>query len=152
MVKNPPANSGDAGSVLGPERCHVEGNGNPLQYSFLGSLMDREVWQTTVCWFPMSWTQLFFLSCVLSCLKLCDAMDCTHQSPLSMEFSRQKYWSRLPFPTLGDLPNPRIEPESLVFPAWAGGFFFFTTVPPGKPYKCFSSVQSLSRVQLFAAP
>ena len=74
------------------------------------------------------------------------------QAPLSMEFSRQKYWSRLPFPTLGDLPNPRIEPESLVFPAWAGGFFFFTTVPPGKPYKCFSSVQSLSRVQLFAAP
>ena len=63
-----------------------------------------------------------------------------YQNPLSMEFSRQEYWSRLPFPTLGDLPNPRIEPESLVFPAWAGGFFFFTTVPPGKPYKCFSSV------------
>ena len=46
-----------------------------------------------------------------------------HQAPLSMEFSRQKYWSRLPFPTSGDLPNVGIEPMS---PALAGRFFFFT--------------------------
>ena len=43
-----------------------------------------------------------------------------HQSPLSMEFSRQEYWSRLPFPPPGDLPNPGIKPLSL---ALAGGFF-----------------------------
>ena len=43
-----------------------------------------------------------------------------HQAPLSMEFSRQEYWSRLPFPSPGDLPNPRIEPGS---PALAGRFF-----------------------------
>ena len=47
--------------------------------------------------------------------------------PLSMGFSRQEYWSGLPFPPSGDLPNPRIKPESL---ALAGGFF--TTEPPGK--------------------
>ena len=35
-----------------------------------------------------------------------------HQAPLSMEFSRQEYWSRLPFPSPGDLPNPGIEPRS----------------------------------------
>ena len=35
-----------------------------------------------------------------------------HQSPLSMEFSRQEYWSGLPFPTPGDLPDPGIEPGS----------------------------------------
>ena len=35
-----------------------------------------------------------------------------HQAPLSMEFSRQEYWSRLPFPSPGDLPNPGIEPWS----------------------------------------
>ena len=35
-----------------------------------------------------------------------------HQATLSMEFSRQEYWSGLPFPTLGDLPNPGIEPGS----------------------------------------
>ena len=49
-----------------------------------------------------------------------------HQAPLSMEFSRQEYWSGLPFP-LEDLPDPGIEPAS---PALAGGFF--TTEPPGK--------------------
>ena len=35
-----------------------------------------------------------------------------HQGPLSTEFSRQEYWSRLPFPTVGDVPYPRIEPAS----------------------------------------
>ena len=48
-----------------------------------------------------------------------------------MEFSRQEYWSKVPFFPPGDLPNPRTEPESLASPALAGGFF--TTVPPGKP-------------------
>ena len=42
-----------------------------------------------------------------------------------------RYWSGLPFPTLGDLPDPGIEPTSLATPALAGRFF--TTVPPGKP-------------------
>ena len=56
------------------------------------------------------------------------------QAPLSMEFSRQEYWIRLPFPPPGDLPNPEIEPVSLVSPALAGGFF--TSVPPGKPNTC----------------
>ena len=53
------------------------------------------------------------------------------QAPLSMEFSRQEYWIRLPFPTPGDLPNPEIEPVSLVSPALAGGFF--TSLPLGSP-------------------
>ena len=53
-----------------------------------------------------------------------------HQAPLSMEFSRQGYWSGLPFPPPGDLPDPGIKPESLAFPALAGGFF--TTEQPGK--------------------
>ena len=47
-----------------------------------------------------------------SCLTLCNPMDCTHQAPMSMEFSRQEYWSGLPFPFPGDLPNPGIEPRS----------------------------------------
>ena len=41
----------------------------------------------------------------------------------SMGFSRQEYWSGLPFPFLGGLPDPRIEPKSLVSPALAGRFF-----------------------------
>ena len=51
-----------------------------------------------------------------------------HHAPLATEFSREEYWSGLPFPTPGDLPDPGIEPESLVSPAVAGGFF--TTSAP----------------------
>ena len=53
------------------------------------------------------------------------------QAPLSMGFSRQEYWSGLPFPSPRDHPNPGYEPMS---PALAGGFF--TTEPPGKPLMC----------------
>ena len=49
------------------------------------------------------------------------------QAPLSMEFSRQEYWSGLPFPGPGDLPHPGIEPAS---PVLAGGFL--ATPPPGR--------------------
>ena len=45
------------------------------------------------------------------------------QDPLSMEFSRQEYWSGLPFTTPGDLPDPKIKAASLASPALAGGFF-----------------------------
>jgi len=47
-------------------------------------------------------------------------------------FPRQEYWSGLPFPPPGDLPNPRIK---LTSPPLAGGFF--TTEPPEKPYEAF---------------
>ena len=56
-----------------------------------------------------------------------------HQTPLSMEFSRQEYWSGLPFPTPGDLPDPGIEHLPTVSAMLAGGFF--TTEPPGKPHE-----------------
>ena len=46
-----------------------------------------------------------------------------HQAPLSMGFSRQEYWGGWPFPPPGDLPNPGIEPASLMSPALAGRFF-----------------------------
>ena len=46
-----------------------------------------------------------------------------HQVPLSMEFSRQKYWSGLPCSPPGDLHDPGIEPATLMSPALASGFF-----------------------------
>ena len=46
-----------------------------------------------------------------------------HQAPLSMGFSRQEYWTALPCPPPGDLPDPGIEPVSLTSLALAGGFF-----------------------------
>ena len=61
------------------------------------------------------------------------------QASLSMGFSRLEYWSGLPYPSPGDLPNPGIKPASLISPALAGKFF--TTLPPGK----FSAVWHYSK-------
>ena len=60
-----------------------------------------------------------------------------HKAPLSMEFPRQEYWSGLPLPSSGDLPDPGIKPMSLVSPTLAGGFL--TTVPPGKPFVTYTA-------------
>ena len=56
-----------------------------------------------------------------SCVQLCNPV--THQIPLSMGFSRQEYWSGLPCPPPGDLPNLVIKSRSLMSPALAGRFF-----------------------------
>ena len=61
-----------------------------------------------------------------------------------MGFPRQEYWSGLPFPPPADLPDPEIEPVSLVSPALAGGFL--TTGPPGKPpLQCSCLENSMDR-------
>ena len=65
-----------------------------------------------------------------SCPTLCDPVDCIAlQAPLSMGFSRQEYWSGLPFPSPRDLPDPGIEPRSPALQADA-----LTSEPPGKPW------------------
>ena len=69
MVKNPPANEGDMGSVPGLERSPEEGNGNPLHYSCLGSHMGREAWQSIVHGVAKSQTGLKQLS-MQSCLTI----------------------------------------------------------------------------------
>ena len=51
-----------------------------------------------------------------------------HQSPLSVEFSRQEYCSGLPCSPPRDLPNPEVEPKSLMSPALAGGFLTTDTI------------------------
>ena len=71
---------------------------------------------------------IFFNHSVVSgSLWLCDIMDYTCQAPLSMDFSRQEYWSGLPFFSPGDLPDPRIKPGSLTWQA-----FFLLSESPGK--------------------
>ena len=63
------------------------------------------------CW-SLSHVRLFVTPWIVLC-----------QPPLSMGFSRQEYWSWLPCPLPGDLPDPGIEPLSLASPLWAGRFF-----------------------------
>ena len=80
-------------------------------------------------------------SIVLNHMCTCSVLSDSVQSPelcvvacqaaLSMALSRQEYGSGLPFPALGDLPGPEMEPESPSSPALAGGFF--TIKPPGEP-------------------
>ena len=65
------------------------------------------------------------------------------QATLSIEFSRQEYWSGLPSPPPGDLPDPRTEPA---FPALAGRFF--TNEPPWKPHLSSYYLYSLISYQM----
>ena len=57
---------------------------------------------------------------VQSCPTVCNPINVACQAPVSMEFSRQEYWSGLPFPSAVDLSDPGIKPGS---PALAGGYF-----------------------------
>ena len=83
---------------------------DPVQCTCLGAVCVLAL--SRVCLFVTPWT--------VAC-----------QAPLSMGFSRQEYWSGLPFPPPDDVPDSGIEPTSPVSPALAGGFF--TTVTLGKP-------------------
>ena len=63
-----------------------------------------------------------------SCPTVCDPWTVAHQAPPSMGFSRQEYWSGLPFPSPGDFPDPGIKPGSPTLQADA-----LPSKPPGKP-------------------
>ena len=72
-----------------------------------------------------------------------------HQAPLSMGFSRQEYWSGLPFPSPGDLPDAGIEPGSPTLQAYS-----LLSEPPGKPNFTlkFSFVFSLKKKKKYDNP
>ena len=74
------------------------------------------------------------------CPTLCNPKDyIVHQAPPSMGFSRQEYWSGLPFPSPGNLPDPGMEPRSPTLQADA-----LTSEPPGKPpYISLNSTKKL---------
>ena len=101
--------------------------------------------QLTLCILPtygICEKQILSLSCLcVHLLKLCAVhakslshvrffvtlWTLAHQAPLSMGFSRQEYWSGWPCPPPGDLPDPGLEPESLMSPASTGGFSITST-------------------------
>ena len=67
--------------------------------------------------------------CAQLCLTLLIPWTVAHQAPLSMRFSRREYWSGLPFPSPGDLPDPGIKPGSPALQADS----LLTELPAGKP-------------------
>ena len=118
--KESTCNAGDLGSTPGLGRSPGEGKGYPLQYSSLQNSIDCIVHGVA-----KSWTRLndfhFHLEkfrdskvycVVVESLSLVwlfvTAWTIAHQAPLSMGFPRQEYWSGLPFPTPGTLPDPGI--------------------------------------------
>ena len=80
-------------------------------------------------WFTMgsSGSSVQFMSVAQSYPTLCNPLSCSLPGSSVQEFSRQEYWSGLPFPSPGDLSDPGIKPGS---PALAAGFF--TPEPPGR--------------------
>ena len=89
---------------------------------------------------------LALLLCLVAqlCRTLCDPGTVAHQAPLSMGFSQARILEWVAIPSPGDLPDPGIEPRSPALQADSS-----PSEPPGKP---INSVQSLSRVRLFATP
>ena len=94
-------------------------------------------------------------ACMLShfsCVQLCATLlTVAQQAPLSIGFSRQEYWSGLPCPPPGDLPDPGIKPASPMSPALAGRFFTSSTIweAPFWFYKCPLNLSSWSFISIF---
>ena len=79
-------------------------------------------WHISECLGALFWTCYYYGMPIgglvaKSCPTLASPRTVAHQAPLSMGFSRQEYWSRLAFPSPGDLPNPGLEPGSLALQA-----------------------------------
>ena len=108
---------------------------NPERYSTrkLTLFFSTNKWHKESAWEKGKCLKLqktcYILHAVLlqSYLTLCNLWTVAHQAPLSMGFSRQEYWSGLPCPPPGDLPNPEIESVSLRSPALADRFLTTST-------------------------
>ena len=97
---------------------------NPMLLCFVAQVILALATRNGVCVFKLARTCCPSCVCMLSCVRL----FVTHQAPLSMEFSRQEYWSGLPFPSPGDFPDPGIESGSLTLQAVS-----LLSELPGKP-------------------
>ena len=88
--------------------------------------------------------------CSLGCVRPFSTPWTSCQALLSMEFSRQEYWSGLPFSSPGDIPDPGIEPKSLESPFLVGGFF--TTSTTWEIQKCTTSPQRKTAESVVTVP
>ena len=114
VVRSLPVNAGVMGLIPGSGWPPWKGSGNTLQNSCLGNPpWTREVWWATKIWTWLSnWAQYGGGLVIKSYSTLGTPWTIACKAPLSMGFSRQEYWSGLPFPPPGDLPNLGIEPTA----------------------------------------
>ena len=115
VVKNLPANAGDLreeGLIPRSGRSPEEGHGNPLQYPCLKNPMARGAWRATVHGVTRVGRVCVCVLSPFSCVQLfLNLWTVAHQAPLSngiLHWRTHSYWSGLPFPSSGDLPEPRI--------------------------------------------
>ena len=125
--------------------CGEEGSWNPSDQGMSGwgntKLQNRQTWWKSAVSNCGTSAQSLISSLASVCVCVCYSLNhaqlfatpwtVAHQSPLSMGFSRQEYWSGFPFPPPGDLANPRIEPKSPALQADS-----FLSEPPGKLSFC----------------
>ena len=134
MLPRPPSPTWNPNG-LSPSILHLSITENISVYNFIFIifLMSAPPWLQIITWFIEHLPKIglcsnCFTTVVLTQLCLCDPMDCSPPgSSVRGIFPSQEYWSGLPFPTPGDLPDSGIKLEC---PAFVGGFF--TTEPPGK--------------------
>ena len=85
-------------------------------FLFVFSLQTLLFYNEPSCDFVQWWCLVVYL---LSCVRLLQPHGLACQAPLPMGFSKQAYWSGLPFPSTGDLPDPEIEPRSPALQAYS---------------------------------
>ena len=96
----------------------------------------------------MALTLLCVCACLLSCVQFfMTPWTVDRQAPLFIEFSRQEYWSWVPFPSPVDLPDPGIKPSSPAASVLAGGLFIFE--PPGLTQVILLSLHLLLLILFF---
>jgi len=128
-------------------------NSVAVNISVLVFLCMRFSWVPSWKWSCLSGGRVFRQFCLLLCVCLCvcakslqlcpnslwSLWTAACQVPLSMGFSRQEYWSGLPCPPPGDLPDPGIKPASLPSNLhWQAGSLLLA--PPGKPFTCYCCI------------
>ena len=120
---------GGLGSIpdWGTNIPHAMEHGQKLKKKKENHLVPGRSWEAKIVPRVLQSFTFILHACVVNCLSVVWLFETpgtvAHQDPLSMGFPRQEYWSGLPFPPPGDLPNPGIELVSLTSPALAGRFF-----------------------------
>ena len=120
---NLPVNAGDTGSIPGSRKSPGEGNGYPLQYTWLENATDRGAWQTTVHRVSKEsnttvtkqqhkWTMTVKVLVVESCPTLCNPMDCSPPGPSVHGILQARILEWVAIPFSGDLPDSGIAPRS----------------------------------------
>ena len=118
--------------------------GKPSMLQSMGSQRVGHDWVTELNWAQKARIKTVLLAvCVCAQSRLCDPMDCRpRQAPLFTSLPRQEYWSGLPFPSLGDLPDPGLNPGLLVVKAYSLPLCHLAA----------AAAESLSRVRLCVTP